>query len=118
MSNAEKPYYINKRGNKVFLNISRHAYTRFKERYLIISGKVDFDVHNELVRVFMYADRVKNLSRIEKRRLELHGADTMYFRNKDLTFIVQNAEIVTVEISKKEARFLNKISGDRCACKR
>jgi len=41
-----------------------------------------------------------------------HGKDTLYFRADTFTFIVQGATIVTVEISDKNKRRLNKIKSN------
>ena len=59
-------------------------------------------------KIFKTANKVINLNRKEKNRLKRHGQDTMFFRTNGFTFVVQNAQVVTVEISDKNKRHLNK----------
>jgi len=104
--------YINKRGKEVTLQVTRHAYKKFIERYSIIFPKDVLSVNNisnTFKRVFSSTSKVKNLNQKEKIRLKRHGEDTMFFRTSGFTFVIANAKIVTVEISDKNKRYLNKI---------
>lgn len=103
------PCYQGKKG-PVQATITRHAYDRFRERWArIFPGKaLPADVNAEIARQFNRASRVTNLGVYEKRRMDRHGKDTLYFRADCFTFIVQDAAIVTVEISDRDMRHLNK----------
>jgi len=102
--------YINKKNKEVELTVTRHAYVQFVHRYpLIFKKKIENqNVIEEFEKIFMTASRVKNLKRKEQDRLKKYGQDSMYFRTHGFTFIVQNALIITVEISDKGKRYLNK----------
>jgi hypothetical protein len=93
----------------VELDITSHAFLRFRERWSLlhkISSPVD--LHAFITEKFSHAGRIKNHSREEKKRLKRYGSDTLYFRNNDWTFIVQDAKIITIEISNQEQRHSNK----------
>jgi len=103
--------YINKKNKEVELQITRHAYAQFAQRFPLI---FEHEVENKnVLEVFEYmfkaAQRVKNLNWREKMRIKKYGQDTMFFRTSGLTFVVKNATIVTVEISDKDKRYLNKV---------
>ena len=102
--------YTNKRGKKVELEITRHAYSKFIERYLIAYPKSKLlteEVGDRFNHIFKNTSKVKNLSRQEKTRLKRHGDDTMFFRTNKFTFIVKNAKVITVELSDVNMRHLN-----------
>jgi len=102
--------YTNKRGKIVNLTVSRHAYSQFIERYkkaYTDSILLNKDVVDIFEKIFNKTNKVKNLNRREKIRLKRYGEDTMFFRTNYFTFVVQNAEIVTVELSDKNMRHLN-----------
>ena len=102
----ENPCYINKKGNVIKLQITKHAYLRFKERWeLIYQRKCDINI--ELPKLFNKCNRLQNLSCKDKQRLKKHGKDTLFFRTSNFTFVVQDGTIVTVEISDKNKRYLN-----------
>ena len=103
--------YVNKRGKTVVLEVSGHARGRFARRWSLVFPSKPLPnemVDEELERQFLNADLVKNLSNVDKARRERHGSDSMYFRNSHFTFVVQNATIVTVEISDPDKRGMNK----------
>ena len=102
--------YTNKKGKKVELTITRHAYVQFKERCSLVFGHTidDREVAASFEKIFATNDRVVKLNRQEQWRQKKHGGEALYFRTNGLTFIVQNANIVTVEISDKGKRHLNK----------
>ena len=105
-------YYTNKKGNKVELTATRHAYSRFFERYRKAFPDKNLtteDIIPTFDRMFSKSRRVKKFNRWEKARLKKHGKDSMFFRTNGLTFVVQNATIRTVEISDKDKRYLNKM---------
>lgn len=102
--------YTNKRNKQVILSVARHAYTRFCERYPIAFGHTPqkgklVDIFENL---FNSANRVTKLNGKEKVRAKRHGGETTYFRTCGFTFVVKNATIVTVELSDKGKRHLNK----------
>ena len=102
--------YTNKRGKEVQLSVTRHAYTRFIERYKIAfpdSKMINEEVPNIFEKIFSRCTKVTKLNRRERTRLKRHGDDTMFFRTSGLTFVIQNAQIVTVELSDKGMRGLN-----------
>jgi len=68
------------------------------------------DLQSFIAERFAYASKVVNHSRVERDRLKRYGSDTLYFRHNDFTFVVQNAVIVTIEISNNGQRHLNKSS--------
>ena len=102
--------YVNKRGKTVNLVVSNHAYKRFIERYPRIFGdrlslvnlKTTFNMF------FQQTKRVQKLNHKEQYRIKKNGNDSMFFRTNDFTFVVKNATVVTVEISAKGKRHLNK----------
>lgn len=55
--------------------------------------------------------RVTNLNKYEKQRKKRHKQGTLFFRNSNFTFVVEDCKIVTVEISIKSKRDLNKKKG-------
>jgi len=57
--------------------------------------------------LFPLTIRIKNLNIKERTRYKKHGP-TLYFRDNDFTFVVHNGVLVTVEISRKDHRRLNK----------
>jgi len=105
--------YTNKRNKIVNLQVTRHAYVKFIERYKIAfpdSPLLMKDVSNQFRQIFGTTSKVKNLNRQERTRLKRHGDDTMFFRTSVFTFVIKNATIVTVELSDKDKRHLNKIA--------
>ena len=102
-------YYTNKNGKQVPVQMTRHALSRFLQRYQIAYGKrvVDCDIGPTLCKLFNMADRVTKLGPKGRSRMKRHGKDTLYFRREKLTFVVQNSKIVTVEISAKGERWKN-----------
>ena len=105
--------YINKKGKEVKLLATHHSYNRFMNRYntLFPEKKIEpkqvVDCFNKF---FSHAQRVKNINKQEKSRVKRYGQDTMFFRTNGFTFIVENAKIVTVEISDKNKIFINRIA--------
>jgi hypothetical protein len=109
-------FYVNKKGNYVKVNISLHSVLRFKERYEALYQKTlpsDMEFLNNFIKdLFSKTNRIEKLSRKEKKRLLRYGEDTLFFRNHNFTFVIQNATIVTIEISAVDKRYLNKTRED------
>jgi hypothetical protein len=103
--------YKNKKDKVILVTAKRHAYAQFFERYRLALPKKDLQnaqVPAEFERLFSISKKVTKLSRKEKTRLRRYGDDTMFFRTDFFTFVVQNKCIVTVEISDKDKRYMNK----------
>jgi hypothetical protein len=103
--------YLNKRGKRVVLQLTAHARRRMLQRWPRVhpTRPITFDtVDTRIAELFASARRVTKLSHIEKTRSKRHGKDTLLFRIDEFTFVVQDASIITVEISAKEKRYLNK----------
>ena len=103
-------FYNNKKEKQINLTVRRHALSRFVERYQIVYGKKlnPQEIISVFIKTFQQTDRVQKLKRGDKRRLKRYGEDNLFFRGTNFTFIVQNAEIITVEISRKDKRHMNK----------
>lgn len=102
--------YTNKRGKKVKVSISRHAFAQFVKRYKIVfpdSILSNNETISIIAKMFSSTNLVKNLSRKERTRLKRHGDNTMFFRTSIFTFVVENAKIVTIELSDKNKRCYN-----------
>jgi hypothetical protein len=102
------PYYISKKGKRVYVKISQHALEQFAKRYEIIMGIVPQDIFQTLFQEFGRAGMMWDLPPKYKLRLRRHGTDTLYFKSKDFVFVVQGETIKTVEII-GEYRDLNKL---------
>jgi hypothetical protein len=61
-----------------------------------------------LIDSFSRAKRLENFGRKLRTRINRYGKDTLYFRHEQFTFVVQDASLVTVEISDSSKRHLNK----------
>ena len=101
-------HYFNKKGEKVEVTLSRHALERFEDRYFQVFKERPKDSLADLEKRFNSASRVRNYNTKELSRLKRYGKDTMFFRNLYFTFVVRNRTVVTVEISRKDLRYLNK----------
>lgn len=102
--------YINKYGQHIKLTISEHARQRFVQRWprIFPDKPISKDnVDDKIVKWFSCASRVIKLSYQERKRLIKYGKDVLFFRANAFTFVVQNATIVTIEISDKGQRYLN-----------
>jgi hypothetical protein len=104
------PTYTNKKGEQIPVAISVHALRQFRVRWLakFEAYLTDAEAEQKIEEWFAKANRVFNLSRQERTRLERHGKDTLFFRLNAFTFVVRNSTIVTVELSDKHERHLNK----------
>lgn len=101
-------FYLNRKGNQVDLVLKRHAVIVFCERYRSLFNKPITCKEAEIYIKynFPHAFRVMDLNQKELKRIKVHGP-TFFFRDKNFTYIVQDACIITIEISKKGFRYLN-----------
>ena len=105
-------FYTNKKGKKVQLIISRHAMSQFVQRYKLAFPKKDLDytqVPALFDKFFSESKRVTKFNRKQNTRLKRYGKDTMFFKTNFFTFVVQNGEVRTVELSNKNMRKLNSV---------
>jgi hypothetical protein len=109
VTESPKPFYVNKKKQRIELEISFHARQRFAQRWQkLYRETLSFDqVDQYIIRHFPNATRITNFSNHERNRLRRYGKDTLFFRTSGFTFIVQNGVIITVEISDKGMRHLN-----------
>lgn len=100
--------YVNNKGRRVPLEVKRHAVFAFQERfeklYKVAISCAQAERHIEAR--FPEADRVKNISNKEQKRIRRHG-HSLYFRDEDFTYVVHNGVLITIEISRRGARGLN-----------
>ena len=109
-------YYKNKKGSKVSVTPTQHALDRYLERWKLVQSDkdtTDAEILCTLPHYFNLADRLTKLGKHDQERLKKYGKDTMFFRKNHWTFVVQNSQLVTVEISSKNNRHLNKQSTQR-----
>jgi hypothetical protein len=101
--------YVNNRWKTVSLRITTHARKRFEQRWYNLFPNVCLtSIDTEIAKWFSRANRVIALSNKTKKRAEKHGKDTLYFKSGEFTFVVQDAAIITIEISANNLRHLNK----------
>lgn len=108
--------YKNKKCKEVSCLVTLHAQEQFLKRFNKIKVQPpgqDISSSGELFRaVFTQtwhkAVRVKNLTNSEIRRINKYDGETLFFRTSGFTFVVCNATVVSVEISDKGKRHLNK----------
>lgn len=106
-------FYISSKHKKIMLTVTRHALVRFIERFKLIYSDESINKPTaQFSKMFNESQRVKNLSRKEKIRIKRHGA-TLFFRKDVFTFVVKDCNIVTVEVSDKCLRYLNRKKKER-----
>jgi hypothetical protein len=103
-----KPSYLDDFGDRIEVTISNHALKRVKERWNLLHprAKLPDDLYRFIALRFSNAKKVENLSKQEKLRIQRYG-ETLFFRQNNFTFVVQDSVIVTIEISDKGKRELN-----------
>ena len=104
--------YRNKKDKEVQLTITRHAQRQFYERWEKIFPDKPLDpqkVDDKIIEWFSHSQKVTTVSKHVKSRRKKYGQGTLYFRTNGFTFVVSDAKIVTIEISDKYMRHLNKI---------
>ncbi len=104
-------FYTNSKGKQVYIRITRHARERFVERWGHIYPDSPLDpatADSKIAEWFSWAKRHETTDRRIRTRLKRHGKDTLYFKHNHFTFIVQDAALLTVEISVRCKRYLNK----------
>lgn len=103
-------YYRNKKGKKIVVTVTHHAVAQYQTRWRKTFPDDTLDpstVLGDIAGKFNLAQRVKNMNKHEKDRIKKHG-DTLFFRQGPFTFVVAGQEIVTIELSNKTKRYLNK----------
>jgi len=102
--------YVNNKGKSVPVTITRHAVFAMQDRYNRYYGKSISVKQAEamIIKRFHGCNRVKNLTALERKRNKKYNGKTLYFRELVFTFIVQDATLISVEISAKGKRGLNK----------
>ena len=110
----EDLYYVNRKGNKIPVGITKHALSRFKERWSLLSGYAppedDAEVECMMHDQFMRSERIEQYTKKDKDRMKKYRGGSLYFRRNSIIFVVQDGSIVTVEIGGKKRR-LNKKKG-------
>ena len=105
---------ITYKNNKSTVNveITRHAVLQMQDRYnKLFDRKITAtEAEQMIIKRFPGCDRLKNLKQVEKLRVKKHPGVTLFFRDLDFTFVVQDAKLMSVEISRAGKRHLNKIS--------
>jgi hypothetical protein len=112
-SKSPQLVYTNNKGKQILVGITYHARKRFLERWERVYPKVpltDSTVDQTIADCFTRAKRVENFGRKMRTRINRYGKDTLYFQHDQFTFVVQDASLVTVEISNSAKRHLNKCS--------
>jgi hypothetical protein len=107
---SKKAFYMNKRGKRVNVGYTTHAKDRFKERWNLAfpSSKIaPSKVEETIIHWFNNSSLVKNFCKKEKQRIKKYK-NTLFFRCNCFTFVVQNATIITIELSDRGCRHLNK----------
>ncbi|MBN2653126.1 MAG: hypothetical protein JXR63_12165 [Spirochaetales bacterium] len=103
------PCYKKNEEKIVELTITIHARNRFIERWRKLYNKpLPQSIDSFIAENFSKSKKVKGFSSHENKRLKRYGKDTLFFRNNDFTFVVQDARIKTIEISRGGLRHLNK----------
>lgn len=107
--------YLNKRRKRVQVRLTSHARRRFAQRWQLLNPKQSLadDLDAQIALCFNRASRVSKKTNKILQRLKRHGQDTLFFRDGNLTFVVVDACLVTVEISQKDKRNLNHFSQER-----
>lgn len=101
-------YYTSKKGRVVPVSIRNHAVLRFIERMeRLRSITLEYQQAKNVISDMFNLSHPAKLNGKYKERLEKHGGHTLYFRNCEFVFVVENAQIVTIEIAAKGFRHLN-----------
>ena len=102
-------YYISSKGNKVYVNITQHAINRFLIRHRLVFGKPTENPINDIRQLFNNGSRLSLRKRkVLRDRAKKYKGDSLYIKNGSFVFVVENAQIVTVEIGDDGQRYLNK----------
>lgn len=108
-------YYLNSKGKRVDVTVTRHAVFAFQHRYkkLFDTELSILQADNKLIELFPLASRVKNHNIRERTRIKRYG-HSLYLRDANFTYVIHDGHMMTVEISKKGFRNLNKLKGTEC----
>jgi hypothetical protein len=100
--------YLNNKGRRVELVVKRHAVFAFRDRFERLYGvPISCEKAEQHIEArFPEADRVKNISNKEHKRIKRHG-HSLFFRDEDFTYVVTNGVLITIEISRRGHRGLN-----------
>lgn len=92
--------------------MTRHAVFQMQERYEKLFDKklTPLEAEQQIIKRFPGCNRLKNFKNVEKKRIKKYPGVTLFFRDLEFTFIVQDAKLMSVEISREGKRHLNKIS--------
>lgn len=101
--------YVNKKQKTIYVHVTTHAVARFTERYRLIRGAPVANPKETLIEYFNASTRRTPQTEKERQRLKRYGTDTLFFKFQDFTFVVHDGCIVTVEITAKGKRGLNKL---------
>ena len=95
----------------VKVEITRHAVFQMQERYNKLFNReiTATEAEQQIIKRFPGCNRLKNLKQVEKLRVKKHPGVTLFFRDLDFTFTVQDAKLRSVEISRAGKRHLNRI---------
>jgi len=101
--------YTNRKGKEVIVDVHPHALERFKERYYRLTNckRNPNEMFSKLFQNAKIVDTEKDGNKKYKKRKKKHNSPALYLRNSEVTFIVENATVKTVEISAKGLRNLN-----------
>jgi len=103
--------YTNRKGRVISLTPTAHAVDNFIRRWNKlhpVERMLPQKAEEKMAELFSTAQRAWKLSKHEEIRRRRHTRDTIFFRTNEFRFVVQNQHIVTVEISVREKKHLNK----------
>lgn len=114
MGRGTCPITYNNGKKVVEVEITRHAVLAMQKRYQLLFDKkiTTTRAEREIINRFPGCNRLKNLKQVEKSRVKKYGGVTLFFRDLDFTFVVQDAKLRSVEISRLGKRHLNKAGKD------
>lgn len=93
----------NIKGQDVQFVVTDHAYAQFSKRIKRLHKNIlPYEIVEKFVEVFQEANKLKNRSQAKRIRDEKYEGKTIYYRNKDFNFIVQENVIITVEFNGKK----------------
>lgn len=83
--------------------VTDHAYQRFAQRIRRVEAHLlPHEILQRFVAAFRESTKLKRQSKSKQIRDERYEGTTIYYRNKDFNFIVQDDIIITVEFNGKK----------------
>jgi hypothetical protein len=83
--------------------VTNHAYQQFTRRISQLhKNLLPYEIVEKFVQIFQEANKLKRRSLAKQIRDEQYEGNTVYYRNKDFNFIVQDNIIITVEFNGKK----------------